>query len=819
MHEKPGNNAYINLVGGMILRTGLIQKMRRAKRNLFFHAPGGYGKTVAARQWIASVRGKTADMILGEADNDAGVLYRRLARRLASLTGTRRTAPDTALSLSDFLEIIRSLPTKHSRCHLFVDDLHVLKNEDVLSSLPLLASRLPEYVRLCLASRSEPGVALLATGLFTVLGADDFRFTPEEVEWLGAEKERDLSAEQIRSLLARTGGWAMYLSAILSGGEQDATFQPLARYLETQVWEALDPVLQTCLPQLAVPTEITAELAERLTGRTDGALFLERLVKKENVFLYPVDTPAWRFHDIFREFLLERLPRVLPPEELRRLNDVTAEWHYEQGDLYMATRYFFQNRDHAGINRCMRASNYYDATAGSMSVETSLSFNQQYLLNLTPDFIAENPYLTSEYAFTRYLDGDASEFLRGNDMLYAMLPEIAENHPDVVETVGFMGALDFREPLREYVRKVAEEMLGTMPEKEDGEEAHTNTLTMNLPFYHRSQRDYSEYFELNEEDLRIYREGIGRMIGPDWRVMEQALIAGIQYERGELLPAARHALNGHAFIQGTTHPEAAFCAKMILGVTLEAMGALAEADAFMKETETWLEAKAPCLRPNFKALGRALRSGDPEAAREWLTVYANRSGRLPFYQMHRHLATIRACTALGEYAEAAAFGRRVRALAAEYRRPLDVIESGILTAVALWRDDKTKEAVKELALAASIAKPYGFTQAFVNEGEALLPMLWEWKNRRSSGFADTLLDAMYRKSAVQASPEVAHKVSAQQKAMLPYLQKGLAYAEIAAATGLGRDTVKSHVRLLYKRLGVHDAKQAVARAKMLGLLE
>jgi LuxR family maltose regulon positive regulatory protein len=62
------------------------------------------------------------------------------------------------------------------------------------------------------------------------------------------------------------------------------------------------------------------------------------------------------------------------------------------------------------------------------------------------------------------------------------------------------------------------------------------------------------------------------------------------------------------------------------------------------------------------------------------------------------------------------------------------------------------------------------------------------------------------------------RLSKQQRAMLEYLSKGMTYNEIAAATGLGHGTVKYHVLLTYKKLGVHNAEEAVLKARMLGLL-
>jgi LuxR family maltose regulon positive regulatory protein len=178
--------------------------------------------------------------------------------------------------------------------------------------------------------------------------------------------------------------------------------------------------------------------------------------------------------------------------------------------------------------------------------------------------------------------------------------------------------------------------------------------------------------------------------------------------------------------------------------------------------------------------------------------------------------------AVRDYAAAVTFGSRLSKLAAEYKRPLDQIESGLLTAIALWHGGEKSDSLKQLEKALHIARPYGFTQLFVNEGKETLPPLWEL--RKSQGetagftrFADRLIEAICKKYALK--PAKMPKLSEQQRAMLSYLNKDMTYNEIADIAGLGRGTVKSHVLLMYKRLGARGAREAVMKAKMLGLLE
>jgi LuxR family maltose regulon positive regulatory protein len=274
------------------------------------------------------------------------------------------------------------------------------------------------------------------------------------------------------------------------------------------------------------------------------------------------------------------------------------------------------------------------------------------------------------------------------------------------------------------------------------------------------------------------------------------------------------------------HPETVFCAQMILSAVLYAMGASQEANRIMERMGVFVERKAQFLRPNFRAVQteRAIQSGNAEPAREWLAVYANRSNRLPFYQISRHFATLRSHMALKDCPAAIEFGTRLHTLTTEYKRPLDQIESGLLTAIALWHSGEKRKSVKQLEQAVHVAMPYGFTQLFINEGKEALPLLWELRKstNKAAGlmrFVDRLADTICKKHDLKLADEEMPKLTEQQRAMLPYLSKGMAYSEIAGAAGLGRGTVKSHVLLLYKRLGVSNAQEAVLKAKMLGLLK
>jgi LuxR family maltose regulon positive regulatory protein len=67
-------------------------------------------------------------------------------------------------------------------------------------------------------------------------------------------------------------------------------------------------------------------------------------------------------------------------------------------------------------------------------------------------------------------------------------------------------------------------------------------------------------------------------------------------------------------------------------------------------------------------------------------------------------------------------------------------------------------------------------------------------------------------------PVVMDELTAREQAVLELLPSGLSSREIGGELGISRDTVKTHTRRVYQKLGVSSRRSAVARARELGLL-
>jgi LuxR family maltose regulon positive regulatory protein len=807
-----------------ILRYDLIQKMKKIdakKKNIFIHAPGGYGKTTVARQWLEAVSADApAILTVSGADNDPGVFYPRLTREIMKLIGANPTEPPEVYDAETLLNTITAFPrTSARRKYILLDDLHVLRNRDVLNILRGYASKLPSYVCVCGVSRAAPSQELVDTGLFSSITKEDLAFSPEEVESLGAANDLTLTKEHVRDMLAVTDGWAIYLSALISDGEWSRIPQTLNQYLKARVWDMWEDGMKNRLLCLSVPSSLTPELCQRLTGVRDGRALLEELTHENNMFLSVNENGIYRFHDLFRDFLTDRLEELCEPGEINRLHNISGDWHYENRLYYEGVKHYITSRNHDGITRCFHSVSRYLSTADGLSAEFHLNLVAQHIDRLPFAFVIENPHLLGSSLVASYFLGDLDSFLRYLDILRGSLPRLAAASPDFVASAMLLFVTDPRVSLREYAESLRRDTAFRIAPQP--REAAVMTITQNLPFIHRSVRDFSEYYALNPEDLTVFGEVFGKMVGGMVEVFRHALVAGLLYERGELFEALRAALLAYNQCREDSSPEMVFSAHSLLAFILHAMGARRDADAIMEKLEGYLQGNAHCLLPNFRALQtiRAIAAGNAESAGAWLNVGASRAERPPFYQICRHFATMRALIALGEYSEAIEFGKRLQTLASDYARPLDRMESAILTAIAYSRAGERKKALSQMEKALSVAAPYGYTQQFVNEGEDVLPLvlsLREIGTEPQKAFAETIA----RRIGLPETGEPAlEALSPKRREVLERLGRGLSYNEIAAEMGLTRSTVKRHILLAYDQLGAHDAQQAVARAKILGLID
>jgi len=156
------------------------------------------------------------------------------------------------------------------------------------------------------------------------------------------------------------------------------------------------------------------------------------------------------------------------------------------------------------------------------------------------------------------------------------------------------------------------------------------------------------------------------------------------------------------------------------------------------------------------------------------------------------------------------------------------IELLILQALSLQAGDEIVKALVPLDKALSLAQPRGFFRIFVDEGPPMASLLYEALKREiAPKYVQRLLAAFpatepeegaSKKSQVDQSSLI-EPLSEREIEVLQLIADGISRPEIATRLVLSLNTVKTHARNIYSKLGVNNQMQAVGKARGLGLLD
>jgi len=182
---------------------------------------------------------------------------------------------------------------------------------------------------------------------------------------------------------------------------------------------------------------------------------------------------------------------------------------------------------------------------------------------------------------------------------------------------------------------------------------------------------------------------------------------------------------------------------------------------------------------------------------------------------------------------------RLHAQAAAQQRTGSIIEVAALRALALATCDDLASALAGLAAALALAAPQGYVRVFADEGTAMAHLLGRLAAAQRTGrvvfpgavpprYLDRLVRACQPPAAMGAAPPatrdiagiagVAEPLSGRELEVLRLLAAGKSNQQIADELVVTLATVKKHVGHILGKLAAANRTQAVARARVLGLL-
>ena len=785
-------------------------------------APPGWGKSVLLSGWAAE-RG-AAWLTLGTRHCDAHRLWADVIEALS-----RAEAPIDEPDVDPFeddmpIRLADALAGAGERPVLVLDDLHLLRGP-ALTALGELLIHGGDALHVVAATRSDPHLPLERLRLCGGLGelrASDLAFTLPEATALLAELGLTLRQELVERLVERTEGWAagLRLAGLSLRGETDADAfvadfagddRAVADYLTGEVLAGQTPATRELLLRASIAERVCGGLVDALTGDEGGALALEEL-EHAGLSIVPLDRHrTWfRFHSLFAELLQARL-RLEHPGLEAELHARAADWLASEGLGREAIPHALAAEGHRGAANLV-ADHWLQLMLDAPSPKAVIAVAEQ---------AADDPRLAVSAASARLALGDAA----GAE---AQLARIGDSDTDAARLGRLLRARAAGDLVS--ARELSTTLLrGTEPGR-DGDALRALTLFHHgaAEFEHgrlelaaeqlegasaiavdgsrgwllMSCLGHGAALELAEGALRraetAARSALALAEPRGWHrtapaAWAYAALAAVHWHRDELDDAERRADAAAAAAYGAQQPDAVIAARALRAHLAAARGDIDRARGLMRAARESLPEAGPIAARWIEALGPAqwapapddpvaeaadrLTRGDPLAALRRVEALPEAPGLHPVLRLYAWLIAALAHHGLGRLDLASQALEQALALAAAegYRRPF---ASGFPVRRLLERH---------------LARPTAYG-----------PLVAE------------LLDALAQGG--DAQPGLLEPLSERERAVLRLLPALLSNPEIASELYVSVNTVKTHIKTIYRKLDVTSRRDAVVRARELRLI-
>jgi LuxR family maltose regulon positive regulatory protein len=699
----------------------------------------------------------------------------------------------------------------------------------------------------------------------------------KEIDSLWARTEGWPAAMRLAALSLRGHSEPGRFLAEFAGTDRAVADYLIAEVLARLPEESREFMLRTCLVD-----ELSPELADALTGREGGTLPLMELERLgAPVQPTAVDGRWYRYHPLFAELLRAHLhhahPREIPPLHRR-----AARWYAEQGQAMLAIRHALAGKDWQqaggliaehwlelflrGGSAAMRGPmaqlppevvasdpRLAAAVAGSRLQHGDLQ-DAEPLLSLARDAGEHASQMETSHVDTNHPNGDTNtRQTRPNT-----------SHTDANQTKAIIAAVGLRHARLCVHPDDAERLAHELSAAAHDCTRHCWTA---LRSFALCELGATLLWSGGEVELASAHLHEGLALATEHQHEQIALdclaqLAFANVLRGELTQAQERSTHAVELIEqrGWCEGPAAACAHLAaatcayqLGEFERAEGLLSRAAAAADTAETPVRLMVGLLQaltlaatgqrsaargtltlsairseladgapaPDFLRLALddaeprvLMAAGEVEQARASLAVALDRTPDSPALLMRQANFELRD----GEPELARASLARARAVQTPPQHPAVLLEQWLLQALADQAAGDYQLASEALDRALALAEREPFRDAFLLNGPAVRELL-ELQAQHGSAhpaLLEVLLDGVSQGPVNGAAlPE---PLTEREQRILRYLPTMLTNAEIGAEVFVSLNTVKTHLRSIYRKLEANGRADAVERARRLGLL-
>jgi LuxR family transcriptional regulator, maltose regulon positive regulatory protein len=824
--------------------------------------PAGAGKSVLLSSWAGTrSAGVTSWLSCDEADADPVRFWSGFTE------AARRVAPGFGADAADLLalgsgmsaDVIASIADDAARLPegsaIVVDDFHYAA-ATVSGDMADLVERWPaETAQLVLAGRSDPPLRLHRLRMadeLCELRSRDLYFTLAESRDLLANFGVEIADADLALLHQRSEGWAaaLLMAALSLRGTTDSArvaraldirSHMIAEYFVAEVLQRQPPKVARFMLDTSVLEELTADACIAVTGRQDAAVLL-RSIDAASLFLVALDDErtSFRYHHLVRQVLRAEL-RARDSARTQALQLRAAEWFEAAGDTRRAIRYFIaaQQADRALALLQNRVVTDY---LRDPTLPTPLDFS-----GVDPSVLAEAPDRLLALAADLLVSGDAAHGGEYLDLLERARPPIP---PESRLAARLAAMQSLRYALTGQADEALAEGLAARSIQERTQLAdewvaavpmiltHVHTWLEDLPAVQREAAAALAMPELSEPaklvhvrgsralalfeagyldeaayaasaaDAEARRRGFGQHF---FAIEHLRALAGLALERRDL-DAAEQLTEQALSIAERGRPVFEFLALLdraeiwaVGGQVRDALATVQTARRILAGTRSLLLARADELEALLRLSLGDLRApwelaSELPAARRSLLLARIALAAGDHHAAQEHLQS----PSLGDLTPRRALTRQI-----------------LLAAAAIERGDPIAAGTVGSALEA--ARHGGFLNAVVTTAPEVTSYLIEHSTQlRPDPFMEQLVGAALEVRAAQPHASRSRRMlieplTAAETGILKLLPTST-YLQIAATLYISRNTVKTHLRSIYQKLGVNSRAEAIERAVELRLL-
>lgn len=883
---------------GAIVRHRLLEKLSPPLRPrlIVVQGPAGFGKTSLLRQHCdrRAAAGEAVAWVRMDAQSgDAAHFLRLLCDAVVGLAGhaagARRKTSAAADRPGTLQDLLRAVSRVGRPIVLVVDNFETASSPEFEALFAQVVRGLPEQVQLCVGTRMLPSARLARLQIrdgTVVIEAEELRFRPAEtIEFF--REFSSLRPEEVAEIHDRTEGWPAACQAfrvcLRRGGRYRAeaythrgVTRDLMDFLASEMFDQLAPAFGTLLLELAIPEKLSPALVEHITGEPRGA---ERLgeIERAGLFLAQTDLDAtwFRFHNLFRQFLLARAARSWPAEDVRRRHGRIARWYEDAGFREEAIQHYLE----AGEE--VRAAELLAGIVDALVAQERLGLIERYVDRLPIDALLQFENLVHAaiiaYGFRRAFD-------KADRLLERHRAQIERAGADR-ETLGRHGvsrlfvlaAQDRIEELGAAAAATAELLVdrdgwrygityNARAVYEVGRGAFDEARALMVkarPLHDRDRHAFGQTYQ--DAISSMVLSGQGRIDdavrglatalkrSEEWgsgSVSSGAVIAAYFasgcYEQGHLAEASRLIGDYGQLAEQQAIVDAFATIRLTQARIAHLEGRRGEAEEVI-ERVLFVGYRHSLERlvvyAHAELARQATFDGDLAAAERWLRELPEEFRGEPRDGLIFHAGEAEACTVTwarwlihsDRHAEARLLlGAEIRKAAASKHRRRE-LKLRLLMALAYEKAGKHNLAGRSLLEALEIGVDGGFVRSILDErapAVSLMKALREQQSDAPAGAkADRIpayLDRLLAEAgegghdASGATPDGAAVVAAlteRERNLLRFVSAGLSNRDLADRLSVSTNTVKWHLRNIFEKLQIKNRVQAIALARRFGLID